>query len=112
MVKVVKISTSTQILSMANHFRELRCEGSLGWANTHIVRPKPLGAPYAVQGDTQRSQNTVWRTRTEASRHTSMQIVSVGAENQTGLLKEAAFPGKFYCLGNTAQDLLKADVFL
>ena len=51
-------------------------------------------------------------TRTEASRHTSMQIVSVDAENQTGLLKEAAFPGKFYCLGITAQDLLKADMFL
>ena len=50
--KVIKISISTQILSMVNHFRELRCEGSLGWVNTHLGRPKPLVAPCAVQGDT------------------------------------------------------------
>ena len=32
------------------------------------------------------------------------EVLSVGGESQVGLLKEAAFPGKFYFLGNTAQE--------
>lgn len=122
--KFVKVSTSIQILSTANHLGELRCEDSLDLTpcNKYLTKQQPMRQHSRCRE--MPGTHGMWSddTRTEAGTRKSMpnmpcamtspnrslwhsgedKILSARGENHDPVAKGSCTSRKFYFLGNIA----------